>query len=55
MAAVDQVDLSERDNIFSLTYLTSTLATGWSTAGIADSNLKKEKESLEVDISCLNY
>ena len=41
MAAVDQVDLRERNNITSLTYHNSTLATGWSTAGIADSNLTK--------------
>ena len=41
MAAVDQVDLRERHNIFSLTYHNSTLATGWSTAGVADSNLTK--------------
>jgi hypothetical protein len=40
VAAVDQVDLIERNNIFSLTYLSSTSSTGWSTAGIADSNFK---------------
>ena len=41
VAAVDQVDLRERNNITSLTYLNSTLVTGWSTAGVADSNLTK--------------
>ena len=35
------VNLRERDNITSLTYPNSTLATGWSTAGVADSNLTK--------------
>ena len=41
VAAVDQVDLINGDNILHLTYLNSTLATGWSTAGVADSNLTK--------------
>ncbi len=41
VAAVDQVDLIDGDNILHLTYLNSTLATGWSTAGVADSNLTK--------------
>ncbi len=35
------VNLRERNNITSLTYLNSTLVTGWSTAGVADSNLTK--------------
>ena len=41
VATVDQVNLRERNNITSLTYLNSTLVTGWSTAGVADSNLTK--------------
>ena len=41
VAAVDQVDLIDGENILHLTYLNSTLATGWSTAGVADSNLTK--------------
>jgi hypothetical protein len=36
-----KVNLRERNNITSLTYLNSTLETGWSTAGVADSNLTK--------------
>ena len=36
-----KVNLRERNNITSLTYLNSTLVTGWSTAGVADSNLTK--------------
>ena len=36
-----KVYLGERNNITSLTYLNSTLVTGWSTAGVADSNLTK--------------
>ena len=36
-----KVDLLNRDNTISLTYHNSTLATGWSTAGVADSNLTK--------------
>jgi len=36
-----EVYLFERHNIFSLTCINSTLATGRSTAGVADSNLTK--------------
>ena len=36
-----KVYLLNRDNNISLTYLNSTLETGWSTAGVADSNLTK--------------
>jgi hypothetical protein len=35
------VNLLKWDNNISLTYLYSTLETGWSTAGVADSNLTK--------------
>ncbi len=53
MAAVDQVDLRERNNFTSLTYLTSILATGWSTAGVADSNFKLSLSFLKVFESVL--
>ena len=36
-----KVYLLSNDNNISLTYHNSTLATGWSTAGVADSNLTK--------------
>ena len=49
MAAVDQVNLRERHNIFSLTYHNSTLATGWSIAGLADSNFTKSLSFTSVE------
>ncbi len=49
VAAVDQVDLIDGDNILHLTYLTSTSTTGWSTAGVADSNSKLSLYFLSVE------
>jgi len=39
VAAVDQVVMVKWNTNITLTYLRSTPSTGWSTAGVADSNL----------------
>ncbi len=50
MAAVDQkVNFIDGNNTFHLTYLHSTLATGWSTAGLADSNFTKSLSFTSVE------
>ena len=44
-----KVDLLSNDNNISLTYLNSTLATGWSTAGLADSKFTKSLSFTSVE------
>jgi len=45
VAAVDQVVMVKWNNNITLTYLRSTPSTGWSTAGVADSNFIPESLS----------